>query len=143
MKKKTSALYRKGRRKLAQIHGARGLEAIDSMADIAPDLARMVYEFPFAQIYTRPGLDLKSRQLGTVAALVVLGNARPQLKAHLHGALKMGWKKTELVELIMQLAIYAGFPSALNALVVAREAFGEANEKPEKRAARRRTKSSR
>ena len=73
MKKKTSALYRKGRRTLARIHGDRGLEAIDSMTDIAPDLARMVYEFPFAQIYTRPGLKLKARQLGTVAALVALG----------------------------------------------------------------------
>ena len=125
MKKKTSALYRKGRRQLGRIHGARGLEAIDSMADIAPDLARMVYEFPFAQIYTRPGLDLKSRQLGTVAALAALGNARPQLKAHLHGALRMGWKQQELVELLMQLAIYAGFPAALNALTAAREVFAE------------------
>ena len=123
--KKTSALYRKGRRKLAQIHGARGLKAIDSMADIAPDLVRMVYEFPFAQIYTRPGLSLKARQLGTVAALAALGNARPQLKAHLHGALKMGWTQQELVELLMQLAIYAGFPAALNALTAAREVFAE------------------
>lgn len=143
MKEKTSALYRKGRRKLAQIHGARGLEAIDSMTDIAPDLARMVYEFPFAQIYTRPGLDLKARQLGTVSALIALGHARPQLKAHLHGALKVGWTKNELVELIMQLAIYAGFPSALNALVVAREVFGETVKKPARRKVRRLTKVSR
>lgn len=137
MKKKTSALYRKGRRKLAQIHGARGLEAIDSMTDIAPDLARMVYEFPFAQIYTRPGLNLKARQLGTVAALVALGNARPQLKAHLHGALKVGWTQNELVELIMQIAIYAGFPSALNALVVAREVFAEVPARPARRRPRK------
>ncbi len=137
MKRKTSALYRKGRRKLAQIHGARGLEAIDSMADIAPDLARMVYEFPFAQIYTRPGLSLKARQLGTVAALAALGNARPQLKAHLHGALKMGWTQQELVELLMQLAIYAGFPAALNALTAAREVFAEADGKPVRRRSRK------
>ena len=123
--KKTSALYRRGRRQLAAIHGERGLKAIDSMEDLAPDLVRMIYEFPFAQIYTRPQLDLKSRQLGTVAALVALANARPQLKAHLHGSLKAGWTARELVELIMQLSIYAGFPAALNALQVAREVFQE------------------
>lgn len=123
--KKTSTLYRKGRRKLAEIHGARGLKAIDSMGDLAPDLVRMIYEFPFAQIYTRPQLDLKARQIGTVAALVALGNARPQLKAHLHGSLNAGWTARELVELIMQLSIYAGFPAALNALQVAREVFKE------------------
>lgn len=140
MKKKTSALYRKGRRTLGRIHGRRGLAAIDSMSDIAPDLARMVYEFPFAQIYTRPGLDLRSRQIGTVAALVALGNARPQLKAHLHGSLNVGLTQQELVELIMQLAIYVGFPAALNALTAAREVFREVEAKPaprRKRASRR------
>lgn len=123
--KRRSPLERKGRRQLARIHGERGVRAIDSMSDVAPDLVRMVYEFPFAQIYTRPGLGLKARQLGTVAALVAMGHARPQLKAHLHGSLKVGWTERELVELIMQLAIYAGFPAALNALTVAREVFAE------------------
>lgn len=137
MKKvKTSALYRKGRRMLGRIHGRRGLDAIDSMADIAPDLTRMVYEFPFAQIYTRPGLDLRSRQIGTVAALVALGNARPQLKAHLHGSLQVGLTQQELVELIMQLAIYVGFPAALNALTAAREVFREVQSKPAPRRSR-------
>ena len=123
--KKSSALYRKGRRQLGRIHGSRGLRAIDSLSDLAPDLVRMIYEFPFAQLYTRPALDLKARQLGTVAALVAMGNARAQLKAHLHGALNVGWTQKQLVELLMQLAIYAGFPAALNALVAAREVFGE------------------
>ena len=122
---KKSVAYVKGRKKLHQIHGKRGTDAIDSVSDIAPDLARMVYEWPFGEIYTRPGLDLKSRQLVTVSALVALGNARPQLKAHIHGSLNMGWTKKELVEAIMQLAIYVGFPAALNALVVAREVFHE------------------
>lgn len=123
--KKTTALYRKGRRQLGRIHGRRGLRAIDSLEDVAPDLVRMIYEFPFGSIYTRPALDLKARQLGTVAALVALGHSRPQLKAHLHGALKVGWTPKQLVELLMQLAIYAGFPAALNALVAAREVFDE------------------
>lgn len=138
--RKTSAHYRRGRRLLGRIHGRRGLDAIDGLADMAPDLARWVYEFPFGQIYARPGLQLKSRQLGTVAALVALGNARPQLKAHLRGALKVGWTQRELVELIMQLAIYVGFPAALNALVVFREVIREKEQAPRKRATRRRIK---
>ncbi len=132
--KKKSATYRRGRRRLSAIHGARGIEAIDSMADIAPDLADMVYEWPFGNIYTRPGLDLKSRQLITVSALAAMGNSRPQLKAHVHGALNVGWKPRELVEALMQLAIYAGFPAALNALVVAREVFRERKVMPRRRA---------
>lgn len=132
MSKQPSPLYRKGRRRLAQIHGQRGLSAIDSMKDLAPDAVRLIYEFPFGEIYTRPGLDLKSRQLGTVAALVAMGNARPQLKAHLHGALNVGWTDKQLVELLMQLAIYAGFPAALNAMQVLREVLKE-RRKPARR----------
>lgn len=128
--KKTSAAYQRGRRQLAHIHGERGLAAIDSMADLAPDLCRMVYEWPFAEIYTRPALDLKSRQLVTLSALAAMGNARPQLKAHIHGSMNMGWTAKEIVEVFMQLSIYAGFPSALNALQVAREVFNERNVMP-------------
>jgi len=138
--KKTSTHYRRGRRLLGRIHGERGLAAIDGLADLAPDLARWVYEFPFGQIYSRPGLQLKSRQLGTVAALVAVGNARPQLKAHLRGALRVGWTQRELLELIMQLAIYVGFPTALNALVVFREVIQEKESDTRKHAVRRRIK---
>ncbi len=127
--KKTSAAYRKGRKQLSAIHGKRGTDAIDGMADIAPDLAKMVYEWPFAEIYTRKGLDVKSRQLATVSALVAMANARPQLKAHLHGSLNVGWTEKQLVEVIMQLAVYAGFPAALNALVVLREVQAERKKK--------------
>lgn len=123
--KKDDALYRRGRRTLHAIHGKRGTDAIDSMRDVAPDLARMVYEWPFGRIYSRRGLDVRSRQLATLSALVAMGNARPQLKAHLHGTLNVGWTARQIVEVIMQLAIYAGFPAALNALVVAREVFRE------------------
>ena len=120
-----SHAYEKGRRQLFAIHGQRGVDAIDSLSDVAPDLARMVYEWPFAEVYSRRALDLKSRQLVTVASLATLGTARPQLKAHLHGAMNMGWTRRQLVEVLMQLAIYTGFPSALNALVAAREVFQE------------------
>lgn len=123
--KQPSARYRTGRRVLKKIHGQRAVDMIDSMADIAPDMPRFVYEFPFAEIYTRPGLDLKSRQLVTVSCLATLANAGPQLKAHLRGSLNVGWTRGELVEALMQLAVYAGFPASLNALKIARDVFAE------------------
>ena len=104
---------------------ADGEKVIAALQDIAPDLARYVIEFPFGDVYTRPGLDLKSREIATVAALTALGNAAPQLKVHIHGALNVGCTETEIVELIMQMAVYAGFPAALNGMFAAKEVFAE------------------
>lgn len=96
---------------------------VDGLAGIAPDFARMLIEFPFGDLYARPGLDLKSRQIATVAALTALGTAGPQLRVHIHGALNVGCSREEVVEVIMQMAIYAGFPAALNGLAAAKEVF--------------------
>lgn len=98
---------------------------IDSLADIAPDFARYLIEFPFGDIYSRPGLDLRTRELATVAALTALGTAVPQLKVHLHAALNVGCSRQEIVETIIQMSVYAGFPAALNGLFLAREVFAE------------------
>ena len=112
---------------MAEIDGQQGQKVIDSLADIAPDFARYLIEFPFGDIYSRPGLDLRTRELATVAALVALGNAAPQLKVHLHAALNVGCSREEIVEIIMQIAVYAGFPAALNGLFAAKEVFGSSN----------------
>lgn len=89
----------------------------------------MLIEFPFGDIYSRSGLDFKSREIAVVAALTALGNAAPQLKVHIHGALKVGCTREEVVEVIMQMAVYAGFPAALNGLFAAKEVFKEMEEK--------------
>jgi 4-carboxymuconolactone decarboxylase len=99
------------------------VRVIDSLRDIAPDFARYLIEFPFGDIYSRPGLDLKSREIAVVAALTALGNAAPQLKVHIQGALNVGVTRDEVVEVIMQMAVYAGFPAALNGLTAAKEVF--------------------
>ncbi|MDD2842088.1 MAG: carboxymuconolactone decarboxylase family protein [Tolumonas sp.] len=117
--------YQQGLAKLNEIDGEAGEKVIAALQDIAPDLARYVIEFPFGDIYTRPGLDLKSREIATVAALTALGNAAPQLKVHIHGALNVGCTETEIVEVIMQMAVYAGFPAALNGMFAAKEVFAE------------------
>jgi 4-carboxymuconolactone decarboxylase len=120
--------YQQGWKKLKEIDVEAGERIIDSLKDIAPDFARLLIEFPFGDIYSRPGLDLKSREISIVAALTALGNAVPQLKGHIHWALNAGCTRQEVIEVIMQMAVYAGFPSALNGLFVAKEVFKECDD---------------
>jgi 4-carboxymuconolactone decarboxylase len=117
--------YRKGWEKLKEVDEEAGERVVASLKDIAPDFARLLIEFAFGDIYSRPGLDLKSREVAVVAALTALGNATPQLKVHIHGALNVGCTEQEVVEVIMQMAVYAGFPAALNGLFAAKEVFAE------------------
>jgi 4-carboxymuconolactone decarboxylase len=117
--------YQRGWEKLKEVDGEAGERVVDSLKDIAPDFARLLIEFPFGDIYSRPGLDLKSREIAVVAALTALGNAVPQLKVHIHGALNVGCTRQEVVEVIMQMAVYAGFPAALNGLFAAKDVFKE------------------
>ena len=119
----TTARYKKGLETLKKINSDTGERMLDQLKAIAPDMARFVIEFPYGDIYSRPGLDLKTRELITIASLTTLGYAASQLKAHIHNALNAGCTKEEIVETIMQMSVYAGFPASLNALVVAKEVF--------------------
>ena len=92
-------------------------------------MAGYVFDFAYGDMYSRPGLDIKSRELATVAALTALGNAPLQLKSHINGALNAGWSREEIVEAIMQMAVYAGFPASLNGLYAAKEVFAEIDKK--------------
>lgn len=117
--------YERGWEKIKEIGKDAGERVGESLRDIAPDFARYIIEFPLGDIYCRPGLDLKSREIVAVAALTTLGNATPQLKIHIHGALNVGCTREEVIEVIMQVVIYAGFPAALNGLFAAKEVFQE------------------
>ena len=119
----TESRYERGLAKLREIDAEAGERVVQSLDDIAPDFARYLVEFPFGDIYSRPGRDLKSREIAVVAALVALGHAQPQLKVHIQSALNVGVTRTEVIETIMQMAVYAGFPAALNGLAAAREVF--------------------
>ena len=121
--------YERGFEKLKEIDGEAGERVIESLKDISPDFAHYLIEFPFGDIYIRAGLDLKSREIATVAALVALGNAVPQLKVHVNGALNVRCSETEVIEVIIQMAVYAGFPGALNGLSAAKEVFDERRRK--------------
>lgn len=116
--------YQRGLAKLKEVDGAAGERVIEALADIAPDFSRYLIEC-FGEVYSRPQLDLRSREIAVVAALTALGNAAPQLRVHLHGALNVGCSREEVLEVIMQMATYAGFPAALNGLFAAKEVFQE------------------
>jgi 4-carboxymuconolactone decarboxylase len=86
-----------------------------------------VIQFGFGQVYSRAGLTLQQRELATIAALTAMGNAQPQLKVHIGAALNVGLSQTEIVETMIQMSVYAGFPAALNGLFAAKEVFAGYN----------------
>ncbi|EGT3628326.1 carboxymuconolactone decarboxylase family protein [Morganella morganii] len=117
--------YVQGLAKLTEIDGEAGEKVISSLANICPDLGKYIIEYPFGDIYQREGLDLKTRELVTVAALTALGHCQPQLNVHINGALNVGCAPQEIVEVILQMSVYAGFPAALNGMFVAKAVFAE------------------
>ena len=94
-------------------------------ARLAPDFFDYVARSAFGMIWSRPGLALRDRSLVTVAQLAALGKL-DELRAHLVGAGNAGVTRDELVEVLMQTAIYAGVPAAVAALKVAAEVLGDA-----------------
>jgi 4-carboxymuconolactone decarboxylase len=118
-----SERYNKGWEKLKEVDGSAGEKVIESLKDIAPEFADLLIEFPFGDIYSRDKLDLKSREIATIAALTVMGNATEQLKVHIHAGLNVGCTKEEIVEIIIQMSVYGGFPCALNGLFAMKEIF--------------------
>ena len=107
-----SARYERGLAKFVEMYGERTKVFLASLEGIAPDLGKYVMEFGFGDIHSRPGLSLQSREIATVAALTALGTAGPQLRAHIDGALNVGCTEQEVVEVIMQMALYAGISSS-------------------------------
>ena len=120
------ARYRRGLAQLEAVSGSHGAKVVESLADIAPDLGRYIVEFAYGDISARTGLDMKTRELAIVAALTALGTAAPQLKVHMQAALRVGADREEIIETVMQMIPYAGFPAALNAVTVARDVFATA-----------------
>jgi 4-carboxymuconolactone decarboxylase len=121
--------YRRGKKLFDRLYEERGENTLRLLDETAPHLTDEVIEFVFGEIFSRPQLDLKSRELVTVAALTTLGNAPAQLRGHIVGALNAGCSKQEIIEVIAQMSIYAGYPAAINGLQAAREVFAERSRK--------------
>lgn len=118
-------LYNNGLALLNKLHGGHAGEAIiDSVKDVCPDFATITIEWAFGTIFNRPGLDLKTRELAIIASCVTLGTATPQLLAHIEAAMNVGATRQEVIEVILQTGLYAGFPAVTNALLSAKSILG-------------------
>lgn len=101
----------------------------DALNEVAPGFADTAIAVTFGNIYQREGLDLRTRELVTIAGLTTMGNI-PQLQSHVRAALNAGCAQKEIVEAIVQMSIYAGFPAALNGIAAAKEVFAGSSERP-------------
>jgi 4-carboxymuconolactone decarboxylase len=117
--------YNKGLANFRRITDTAGKSFTNTFAEVAPDLERYLMEFVFCDVYSRPALDLKSRQIGAISALAALGTCQPQLVVHINGALNAGCSEAEIVEALMAVAVFAGFPAGINAVVIAKKVFDE------------------
>lgn len=135
-----SAEYQRGMSEMHKQLGPMADAYVARIKKLAPEFAWVNVTFPFAELYPRDVIDLKTRELCTVAALTVQGFALPELKLHIAAALRTGSTRAEIVEIITQMIAYCGFPAATNALMAAAEVFGahDAGEaKPKKRSGRK------
>jgi 4-carboxymuconolactone decarboxylase len=104
---------------------------IKNIKSLAPEFAWVNVTFPFAELYTRNVIDLKTRELCTVAALTVQGFSLPELKLHINAALRCGASRDEVVEIITQMIAYCGFPAATQAILTAKALFDELDQSKE------------
>ena len=116
----------------AEVYTALDAEALANIRrafdDMAPDLAGTTFRI-FGDVFARPGLDLRRRQIATVAALAAMGGADPQLRFHIAAALNVGVSRDEIVEIMMLLQLHAGMPAAYNGLVAAKAVFEQTGER--------------
>ncbi|MGZ8460457.1 MAG: carboxymuconolactone decarboxylase family protein [Candidatus Deferrimicrobiaceae bacterium] len=121
--------YRRGLETARNLDEGNAARLDETLKGIAPDLHRFIVEFAFGDILSRPGLPVATREIVTLSALSAMGTAQPQLRVHINAALNVGVPRTQVVELFMQIAVYAGIPAALNALYLAKEVFAERDAK--------------
>ncbi|MBP5940718.1 carboxymuconolactone decarboxylase family protein [Streptomyces acidiscabies] len=110
---------------LRAVDGEAGQRVIDSLADINPELGHQIVAWGFGEIYSRPELEPRDRQLVTLGMLTALGGCEPQLEVHINAALNVGLTPTQITEALMHAAGYCGFPKSLNATFVAKKVFTE------------------
>lgn len=115
--------FARGMKVLTTIDGESGQKVIDSLVDISPELGHQIVAWAFGEIYDRPGLAPRDRQLVTLGMLTALGGCEPQLEVHVNAALNVGLTPEEIVEVFLHSAVYCGMPKALNATFVAKKVF--------------------
>ncbi len=116
--------YERGRERFLEVHDEKALAAVEGLGV----LGRAIVEFAYGDVYTRPGLALRDREIAAVAALVATGRSS-QIPQHLRASLKAGLTPEELREIILQTATIAGFPPAMNAMSTLKSVLKEVGTK--------------
>ena len=116
----TDERYERGRERFLEVHDEKALATVEGLGD----LGRLIVEVAYGDVYTRPGLALRDREIAAVAALVALGRSS-QIPQHLRASLKAGLTAEELREVILQTATIAGFPPAMNAMSTLKSVLAE------------------
>jgi 4-carboxymuconolactone decarboxylase len=112
--------YERGRQRFLEVHDEKALAAVEGLGD----MGRAIVAFVYGDLYTRPALSTRDREIAAVAALVALGRSS-QIPQHLRAALKAGVTPEELGEVLLQTATIAGFPPAMNAMSTLRSVLAE------------------
>ena len=113
--------YERGKDWLSRIAPDQERVLKETFDPINPDITRYVIEFGYGDIYARGILPIRSRQVATIAALAAKGTAPSQLRFHIGGGLRAGLSEAEIVEIMLLISVYAGFPAALNGILATRE----------------------
>ncbi|RKF18001.1 carboxymuconolactone decarboxylase family protein [Alginatibacterium sediminis] len=101
--------------------------------ELLPQFAESLIEMSYGRVYSRPGLDIKTRYIATIAALTSQGaQTLPQLRVNIKNALKLGVTQTQISEVIFQMSLYGGLPAMINALNAAKEVFAEFEQQAQK-----------
>jgi 4-carboxymuconolactone decarboxylase len=117
--------YEYGMKVLEQVDGEAGQRVVDSLADVSPELGHQVVAWAFGDMYARPELPPRDRQLVTLGVLAALGGCEIELEVHINAALNVGLTPVEISEALLHTAVYAGVPRSVNATLVAKKVFGE------------------
>jgi 4-carboxymuconolactone decarboxylase len=124
-----SELFEKGLKVRREVLGAEYVDASISQADdFSRPIQELVTEYCWGKVWSRPGLDRKTRSLLNLAMLTAL-NRPHEVKLHLRGALNNGCSKNDIMEVFLQATIYCGVPAAIDSLRVAKEFFKEVESK--------------
>ncbi|MCO6058335.1 carboxymuconolactone decarboxylase family protein [Pseudomonas sp. MOB-449] len=123
----------RGRRLMDALEPNTAERVTTRLSELDPALAMLITDYAFADVLGRPGLDLKTREMLTVAALTALGNAPSQLEFHMRGALNVGVQPAALLEIVIQMAVYAGVPACMNGLTAYRAALATHEQGGDKR----------
>ncbi|MCP2343041.1 carboxymuconolactone decarboxylase family protein [Actinomadura rupiterrae] len=125
-----SERFEHGMKVLERVDGEGGKRVVASLGDVSPELGHQVVAWAFGDMYARPELPPRDRQLVTLGVLTALGGCEIELDVHINAALNVGLTATEISEALLHSAVYCGMPRAINATLVAKRVFADRGVSP-------------